>query len=45
AFAARLRAGALPATSGPPALPLDPERYWRDPATTLMGLWEDWHRR
>jgi hypothetical protein len=32
AFAARLRAGALPTPAGPPTLALDPERYWRDPA-------------
>lgn len=44
AFAARLRAGALPEPAGPPALPLDPERYWRDPAAALRELWEDWHR-
>jgi len=42
AFAARLRAGALPAPAGPPALPIDPERYWRDPAAALRQLWADW---
>ncbi len=44
AFARRLRAGALPAPVGPPALPLDPERYWRNPAAALRELWEDWHK-
>ncbi len=43
-FAARLRAGKLPASAGPPTLPLDPERYWRDPATELWKLWADWQR-
>ena len=44
AFAARRRAGSLPAPTAPPVLPLDPERYWRDPAGSLRALWEDWHR-
>jgi hypothetical protein len=42
AFAARLRAGALPAPPGPPALPLDPERHWHSPAESLSRLWADW---
>jgi hypothetical protein len=42
AFAARLRAGELPRPSGPPALPLDPERYWRDPAAGFQALWREW---
>lgn len=44
AFAARLRSGTLPAPAAPPALPIDPERYWRDPAVALRELWEDWHK-
>jgi hypothetical protein len=44
AFAARLRAGALPAPSGPPALPLDPERHWHDPAASFEHLWKEWVR-
>lgn len=43
-FAARLRGGALPEPVGVPALPLDPERYWHSPATTLRELWEEWHK-
>lgn len=43
AFAKRLRAGALPAPAGPPAMPCDPERYWHDPAEALGALWRDWH--
>ncbi len=43
-FAARLRAGGLPAPVGPPALPLDPERYWYDPERSFAALWEDWQR-
>lgn len=42
AFAARLRAGALPAPAGHPALPLDPERHWHDPARSFRELWRDW---
>jgi hypothetical protein len=42
AFAARLRAGELPDPAGPPALPLDPERYWRDPAAEFQRLWQEW---
>lgn len=41
-FAARLRAGTLPAPVSSPALPIDPERYWRSPATSLKQLWSDW---
>lgn len=41
-FAARLRSGSLPAPSGPPALPLDPERHWHDPAASFNALWRDW---
>lgn len=37
-FAARKRAGALPEPVGPPALPIDPERYWRDPAGEFRAL-------
>lgn len=44
AFAGRLRAGQLAPPAGAPALPLDPERYWRDPAPALRELWEDWHK-
>lgn len=40
-FAARLRAGALPTPAGPPALPLDPERYWHDPEGTFSRLAQD----
>jgi hypothetical protein len=43
-FAARRSAGSLPTPATPPALPLDPERYWSDPAANLRELWEDWHR-
>lgn len=42
AFAERLCSGQLPAPAGPPALPIDPERYWRDPAGNLRELWADW---
>jgi hypothetical protein len=42
AFAGRLRAGALPAPAGPPALPVDPERYWHDPATSFRELLREW---
>lgn len=43
-FAARLRAGRLPAPAGPPALPLDPERYWYDPEGSFAALWADWQK-
>jgi hypothetical protein len=38
AFAARLRAKSLAAPAGPPALPIDPERYWRDPLAALKDM-------
>jgi hypothetical protein len=38
AFSARLRANNLPAPGGPPALPIDPERYWRDPRSALRDM-------
>ncbi|MBX0327331.1 hypothetical protein K2Z83_06535 [Oscillochloris sp. ZM17-4] len=38
AFAARLCADDLPAPVGPPTLPIDPERYWRDPRSALAAL-------
>jgi hypothetical protein len=41
AFATRLRSGALPAPVGPPALPLDPERYWYDPNGAYARLAAD----
>lgn len=44
AFAARLRSSALSGPAAPPALPIDPERYWRDPGAALRALWEDWHK-
>lgn len=44
AFAAGLRAGRLPAPAGPPALPLDPERYWYDPEGSFATLWADWQK-
>jgi len=43
-FVARLRAGRLPAPAGPPALPLDPERYWYDPEGSFAALWADWQK-
>ena len=45
AFAARLRAGSLAAPVGPPTLPIDPERYWRDPAASFRDLWKQWFER
>lgn len=42
AFAARLRGGELPAPAGPPALPIDPERYWHDPQAALRAIIADW---
>ncbi|MEI7643636.1 MAG: hypothetical protein WCJ55_04925 [Chloroflexales bacterium] len=42
AFAARLRADDLPAPTGPPAMPIDPERYWRDPCTAMAALVAGW---
>jgi hypothetical protein len=42
AFATRLRAGDLPAPAGPPALPLDPERHWHNPAASFRTLWRQW---
>jgi hypothetical protein len=41
-FAGRLRGGALPAPAGPPALPIDPERYWHDPRASFERLWREW---
>ncbi|NNJ09643.1 hypothetical protein EKD04_004825 [Chloroflexales bacterium ZM16-3] len=42
AFAARLRAKDLPTPAGPPAMPIDPERYWRDPQAALAAIAADW---
>lgn len=41
-FAARLRAQQLPDPAGAPILPLDPERYWRDPVASFRNLWVEW---
>lgn len=41
-FAARLRTTDLPASVGPPAMPIDPERYWRDPQSSLAAIVADW---
>lgn len=43
-FATRLRQGQLAAPAGPPALPLDPERYWYDPERGFAKLWDEWRR-
>ncbi|NJN17859.1 MAG: hypothetical protein HC822_17070 [Oscillochloris sp.] len=40
AFGAQLRAGSLPTPGAPPALPIDPERYWRDPQSVMRELLE-----
>ncbi|WP_028459054.1 hypothetical protein [Chloroflexus sp. Y-396-1] len=32
----------LPTTKTLPTLPIDPERYWRDPATELRRLWREY---
>jgi hypothetical protein len=42
AFAAHLRTDELPAPAGPPALPIDPERYWRNPQAALAAIVADW---
>jgi hypothetical protein len=40
-FAAQLRSGALPAPANPPALPVDPERYWHNPEAEFARLAHD----
>ncbi len=37
-FAERLRTGTLPTPGGPPAMPVDPERYWHTPEAVFDNL-------